>query len=415
MRFAPAPEYQVFPTRERPLKPYEAACARRGETRAAGARRSRPTSVVADILTLGAGAGRRARGRAGGDARPPRRPAHGAPGFPPYSIGARLPRTRARARGCGGALDRARRDAGSSAGARELNETRARGSACAPLPRVHGGHLARAGAGRRRSRSSSTRARGRPWTHVVGPLLWEPPGERRRAAAGRRAARARRALDRRRTREHRLLRAALRGPGGRAGARDRDLEPPRAARPADRRARQRARSSPWLSYAQTMPRCDVVVCHGGHGTLVRALASGCAGRRLPGRRATWTRTPRASTGPASACGSRAGCARRARCAWRCSARWPSPRLRARARELAAWSREHDRRRARPSSSRSSPREAGRRRVGRALRCADGSRRHMRQSGAPATGAAALVVCLLVWAAPAAGRRCPPARRTRRSV
>ena len=28
---------------------------------------------------------------------------------------------------------------------------------------------------------------------------------------------------------------------------------------------------------------------------------------------------------------------------------------------------------------------------------------MRQSGAPATGAAALVVCLLVWASPAAGQ------------
>jgi UDP:flavonoid glycosyltransferase YjiC (YdhE family) len=25
-----------------------------------------------------------------------------------------------------------------------------------------------------------------------------------------------------------------------------------------------------------MPDCDVVVCHAGHGTLVRALASGCA-------------------------------------------------------------------------------------------------------------------------------------------
>ena len=25
-----------------------------------------------------------------------------------------------------------------------------------------------------------------------------------------------------------------------------------------------------------MPHCDVVVCHAGHGTLVRALASGCA-------------------------------------------------------------------------------------------------------------------------------------------
>jgi UDP:flavonoid glycosyltransferase YjiC (YdhE family) len=24
-----------------------------------------------------------------------------------------------------------------------------------------------------------------------------------------------------------------------------------------------------------MPRCDIVVCHGGHGTVVRALASGC--------------------------------------------------------------------------------------------------------------------------------------------
>ena len=32
----------------------------------------------------------------------------------------------------------------------------------------------------------------------------------------------------------------------------------------------------WVSYARTMPRCDVVVCHGGHGTVVRALASGCA-------------------------------------------------------------------------------------------------------------------------------------------
>ncbi|MGI8593782.1 MAG: glycosyltransferase, partial [Solirubrobacteraceae bacterium] len=32
----------------------------------------------------------------------------------------------------------------------------------------------------------------------------------------------------------------------------------------------------WVSYSRTMPRCDLVVCHGGHGTVVRALASGCA-------------------------------------------------------------------------------------------------------------------------------------------
>jgi UDP:flavonoid glycosyltransferase YjiC (YdhE family) len=32
---------------------------------------------------------------------------------------------------------------------------------------------------------------------------------------------------------------------------------------------------PWLSYSQTMPACDLVVAHGGHGTLVRALSCGC--------------------------------------------------------------------------------------------------------------------------------------------
>ena len=30
---------------------------------------------------------------------------------------------------------------------------------------------------------------------------------------------------------------------------------------------------PWISYAQTMAGADVVICHAGHGTLVRAIAS----------------------------------------------------------------------------------------------------------------------------------------------
>jgi UDP:flavonoid glycosyltransferase YjiC (YdhE family) len=30
----------------------------------------------------------------------------------------------------------------------------------------------------------------------------------------------------------------------------------------------------WLSYSKTMPRCALVVCHAGHGTLVRALSCG---------------------------------------------------------------------------------------------------------------------------------------------
>jgi UDP:flavonoid glycosyltransferase YjiC (YdhE family) len=37
----------------------------------------------------------------------------------------------------------------------------------------------------------------------------------------------------------------------------------------------------WLSYSQTMPGCDLVVCHAGHGTLVRALACGCPVLAVP--------------------------------------------------------------------------------------------------------------------------------------
>jgi UDP:flavonoid glycosyltransferase YjiC (YdhE family) len=35
-----------------------------------------------------------------------------------------------------------------------------------------------------------------------------------------------------------------------------------------------ARVVEWLSYSRTMPRCAAVICHAGHGTVVRALASG---------------------------------------------------------------------------------------------------------------------------------------------
>jgi len=35
-----------------------------------------------------------------------------------------------------------------------------------------------------------------------------------------------------------------------------------------------ARLVDWLSYARTMPLCSAVVCHAGHGTVCRGLASG---------------------------------------------------------------------------------------------------------------------------------------------
>ena len=30
----------------------------------------------------------------------------------------------------------------------------------------------------------------------------------------------------------------------------------------------------WLSYSQVMPQASLVICHGGHGTVARALAAG---------------------------------------------------------------------------------------------------------------------------------------------
>jgi UDP:flavonoid glycosyltransferase YjiC (YdhE family) len=69
----------------------------------------------------------------------------------------------------------------------------------------------------------------------------------------------------------RLLRAALEGLAGEpvrvlaAGWRPAAGDVPRPAN---------ATVVEWLSYARTMPECDLVIAHAGHGTLARALASG---------------------------------------------------------------------------------------------------------------------------------------------
>jgi UDP:flavonoid glycosyltransferase YjiC (YdhE family) len=69
-----------------------------------------------------------------------------------------------------------------------------------------------------------------------------------------------------------MLRAALEGLAD---------EPVRVLATINRRAPDRPLSVPsnarvvdWLSYARTMPRCAAVICHAGHGTVARALASG---------------------------------------------------------------------------------------------------------------------------------------------
>jgi UDP:flavonoid glycosyltransferase YjiC (YdhE family) len=267
MRFAAAPEYPVFPTRERPLKPYDAVARATMETRplVAGLR---PDAVVADVLTLAPALAAELEGVPWATLIPHVDP-RGAAGLPPYSLGARLPRTAA-GRRLWGAADRLVRR-GLELGRAELNDARGR-VGLPPLAYVHGGisrGLALVG-------TFPQLEYPRAWpprTHVVGPLLWEPPAEATEPPPGE-APLVLVAPSTSQDPRQRLLRAALEGLASvpvrvLASTNRRALDPP-----VD--VPRNARVVEWVSYARTMPRCDVVVCHGGHGTVARALACGCA-------------------------------------------------------------------------------------------------------------------------------------------
>ena len=194
---------------------------------------------------------------------------HMQPDFPIYSLGARMPRSPA-----GRAFwRRVQRpvDAGLELGRDELNRTRER-VGLPPLAHVHGGisrELALVA-------SFPQLEYPRHWpegVHVVGPLMWEPPTADVELPPGD-APLVLVAPSTAQDPEHRMLLAALRGladaPVRVLATWNRRL-PPRPLPVADN-----TRLVEWVSYARTMPECDVVVCHAGHGTLVRALASGCA-------------------------------------------------------------------------------------------------------------------------------------------
>ena len=266
MGFAAAPEYQVFPTRERPLKPYAAAVRAARETQPV-VRETAPDVAVSDILTPAPALAAELEGVPVATLVPHLHPDL-PPGFPPYSIGARRPRTAA-GRALWRSTDRlvAR---GLEQGRREYNDCRAR-LGLGPLPWVHTGV----------SRSLALVASlpqleyprdWPPYLRVVGPLLWEPPAEPVAPPPGEGPV----VLVAPSTAQdpgHRLLRAALEGLAREpvrviATWNGREPSPPLRA-PAN------AVLVPWLSYSRTMPACDLVVTHGGHGTLTRALSCGC--------------------------------------------------------------------------------------------------------------------------------------------
>jgi MGT family glycosyltransferase len=96
----------------------------------------------------------------------------------------------------------------------------------------------------------------------------------------------------------------------------------------------------WVSYGQVMPRASMVVCAGGHGTVVRALSDGVpvlvspsvADQAVNGARVTWTGAglmlPRRLLGPSTL-------------RWAVRRVLTEQRFAASASAIAAWSREND--------------------------------------------------------------------------
>jgi MGT family glycosyltransferase len=329
--FAPAPEYTVFPSGPEPLAFYEAVVHATTDTLPL-VRRLRPDVAVADILTLAPSLAAEIEGVPCATLIPHVYPC-AAPTFPIYSLGARMPRTR-----LGREIWRRAQtpvNRGLELGRNELNETRAR-LGLDPLAHVHGGIS-------RRLALVATFPQleyPRTWpehVHVVGPLMWEPPSEDVEPPPGEEPL-VLIAPSTAQDTEHRLLRAAL---DGLADA------PVRVLATWNRRlpshplpVPENTRLVDWVSYSRTMASSDVVVSHAGHGTLVRALASGCAVVAAPAigdmnenaARADWAgagvRVPRRFIAP-----------RTIRLAVERALGDPS--IRARARELSAWGAGHD--------------------------------------------------------------------------
>jgi UDP:flavonoid glycosyltransferase YjiC (YdhE family) len=189
------------------------------------------------------------------------------PGMPMYSLGLRPPRT-----GLGRLAWRATDPLlamGLRRGRDELNETRAR-LGLGPIERFHGGisELLAIVA------TFPQLEYPREWpghVRVTGPLFFELPGEDVELPNVD-APLVLVAPSTSQDPECELLRVALEGLAD---------EPVRVLATTNRHRPERPIEVPgnavlveWMRYSQVMPAADVVICHGGHGTVARALAAG---------------------------------------------------------------------------------------------------------------------------------------------
>ena len=331
MRFVPRPSTPVFPRASSRCRPTRRSCRRRRDP--AGDRRGRARRRRARHPDAGAGAGGRARVRAGRDADPacvPARPAR------PSPVRVRGPdAAHARRRALWRAFDRP-----VAIGLRRGQEssTTPAGASGWVLWTAPQRPQPAAVPGRRRSRSSSIRAGGRQRARggaadlgaavrAVAPppgtarSCWSRPRRRRTPATGFCAPRSRAAR--------------------RAGAGAGQLEPAAVAGPGAGGG-QRAGGRVGVLLQDDARGCALVVCHAGHGTLMRALTLGRPVVAVPhagdmpenAARVDWAgagvRLPWPLLSPGDAAARRSG-ARLGR----------RPRSRVRARQLAAWASLHD--------------------------------------------------------------------------
>lgn len=150
----------------------------------------------------------------------------------------------------------------------EMNETREH-VGLPPIERVHGGlsqELVLVG-------TLPQLEPPRTWpahVKVVGPVMWEPPSEQVPLPPGDEplvVVAPSTAQDP----EHRMLGAAVSGLRNlplRVLATKNAREPERPLKPG-----ANTLVVDWVSYSQVLPPADVIVCHGGHGTIMRALTS----------------------------------------------------------------------------------------------------------------------------------------------
>jgi MGT family glycosyltransferase len=265
--FTAAEEYKVFP----PPPPDGS----RGPNAASAARallpyleETRPDVVVSDILTLAPTLAAEAAGVPRATLIPHVYPPH-ARGLPFFGFGVRVARSPV-----GRAMWRAGEpvlEAGLRRGRAELNETRAE-LGLTPVERFHGG-ISEGLAMVATYPQLEYPRRWPPHVQITGPMFFElpypdvelPDGEGPLVLV---------APSTSQDPEHRLVRTALEALAD---------EPVRVVATTNREGANAApaMAAPdnavvvsWLSYSQLMPRASVVVCHGGHGTVARALAEG---------------------------------------------------------------------------------------------------------------------------------------------